>query len=798
MATFKRTVILAAAYLASGYVGLAFPYFESTVTLIWPPTGIVLAALLCWGLRVWPGAAIGAFAVNLTTGVPVETVALITIGNTLSGVVGAALLNRFSHGPVLGGPRDVVMFLLLGVAASALVSSLNGAAAICLTLLPDWTGFFQIWWGWWVGDLMGVLLFAPPLLLLATRPWQGRPLRWHVELGLVALGAAAISILVHSVGALARQEFLLLLVSLPFALWGVVRFGLLGAAVVNGAVCLTAVSFLAAGHSLFIVDDAQLSLLRFYGFFCLIGGISLLLAGFAEITLAAEIALPNPQRAGRIRRMRTALAVGCGAAGFAVSIAAAATLPGPSSGPLAQSAWQPLGILLAGASLSAALSLYLMSLTRTEERITQLVEERSQLLQQARLEAEAALAQAQQANRAKTEFLAHMSHELRSPLNAILGYAELSLTDPHSRGMPEQTRRFIATIGESGRHLVGVIGDILDLAKIETGSMSLERVPLDLRRMAADAVSIMTPQAHAQGNSLAVEVAPELHDRVIGDPVRIRQVVLNFLSNAAKFTTGGSILLRIDRLEDHAARTRVRFAVADNGIGIPKARQCELFEAFTQADMSITRKYGGTGLGLAISRKLVTAMGGSVGVRSETGAGSEFWFDLSLDKAEPVSDGRADPADRATDAPKPVPPMSLLVVEDSEINRFLAERLLENAGHRVVTAVDGLEAVEAVRRQDFDAVLMDIRMPVLDGIEATRRIRLLADPVKRSVPIIALTANVSDQDIAEYHAVGMNDCCAKPMSMAALSQALTSANRRTGGGMATGSIDRGSTVSGVR
>lgn len=771
MATLKRILILATAYFASGYVGLAFPYFESTVTLIWVPTGITLAALLCWGLRIWPGAAIGAFAVNLTTGVPLETVVLITIGNTLSGIVGATLLNRFSRGPALDGPRSVLAFLLLGVAASPLVSSAGGAAAICLTLLPDFTGYYEIWWGWWVGDLMGVLLFAPPLLLLATRPWRGRPPRWFVELGLVALGAVAISILVHSVEALARQEILLVLVSLPFALWGVVRFGLPGAAVVNGAVCLTAVSFLAAGQSLFIVDDVQFSLLRFYGYFSLIGCISLLLAGFAEVTLADEVALPDPRRADRIRRMRTALAIGCGVAGFAVSVAAAATLPMPSESP-ALSAWQPLGILLVGASLSATLSLYLMSLTRAEERITRLVEERSRLLQQARLDAEAALAQAQQANEAKTEFLAHMSHELRSPLNAILGYAELSLNDPHSRGMQEQTRRFIATIIESGQHLVGVIGDILDLSKIESGNMSLERVPFDLRRLAADAVSIMTPPARARGNSLAAEVAPDLHGRYLGDPVRVRQVILNFLSNAAKFTTDGSILLRIDCLQDQAAQTRVRIAVADNGIGIPKARQSELFEAFVQADMSITRKYGGTGLGLAISQKLVAAMGGSVGMRSEAGVGSEFWIDLMLDKAGPET---ADPALAAAPvpaAPQAAPSLSLLVVEDSEINRFLAERLLENAGHRVVTAADGLEAIAAVGRQDFDAVLMDIQMPVLDGIEATRRIRRLPDPVKRSVPIIALTANISDQDIAQYRAAGMNDCCGKPMSMAVLSKAL--------------------------
>lgn len=1026
---YSRILILAAAYFVSGYIGLAFPYFESTVTLIWPPTGIVLAALLCWGFRVWPGAAIGAFAVNLTTGVPLETVILITAGNTLAGVAGAAMLNRFSRGKEIDTPGTSALFLIFGVAASPLVSSLGGAATVSATLLQNWGSFFDIWRGWWIGDLMGVLLFAPPLLQLARRPWQGQPPLWFAEILFIALCVSAITVLVHSVDALASQEYLFIFVSLPFALWGAVRFGVFGTGIVNVAACLTAVAYLTSGSSFFIADDAQDSLLRFYGFFSVVGGLGLMLAAFCQTALATDGSGTEMKQSGRLRRIRTTLAIGCGALGLAISVAAATIVPEHTKGamlrdfryyalsfevslrtridqatnsliaiktlfeveasvsqdrfaatampwldrypaiqalewipavsggdrdafierarrdgveafdirelrdgqlrsaterdryfpvfyiaplagneaalgldlfsePVRQAAiataiatravavtevvdlvqgikgllvalpvttpdgdrlagialgvfdiqvlmsdahheatlpdridvhvmdyaarqegrllystdrrealedivlhpadvqlsdgyrsvfrvggrewvivvnpdgvfhglawnWQPLVILMVGALLSGALSLYLLSLTRSEERITRLVMERSRMLQQARLEAEAAMEQAQQANQAKSQFLAHMSHELRSPLNAILGYAELALNDPQSRELPPRTRGFITTIVESGRHLAGVVGNILDLSKIESGNLQVEQVPFDLREVASDLAAIMAGPVEQNGNRLSCEIDPDLPERVVGDPVLIRQVMLNFLSNAAKFTTGGVIRLEITFLGVTDESLSVRICVRDNGTGIAKAKQGQLFKAFAQGDMSTRRKYGGTGLGLAINQQLVAAMGGVIGLDSDEGAGSTFWFDIEFRKDGP----RASPLPAGKDA-QPSRSLSLLLVEDVDINRILAEQLLENAGHRVVSAVNGIEAVE---RENFDAVVMDIQMPELDGVEATERIRNMPDPVKRSVPIVALTANVATEDIARYREAGMDDCCAKPMQMEILSPIL--------------------------
>lgn len=1033
---YERILILAAAYFAAGYIGLKFPYFESTVTLIWPPTGIALAALLCWGMRVWPGVALGAFAVNLTTGVPLETVILISIGNTLCGATGAYLIREFSAGRHLNSLKSLALFLVFGVAASPLVSSLNGAATISLTLSGDWSGFRDVWWGWWVGDLMGVLLFAPPLLQIAKLPWKGKPLHWHAELMLLALGAIALSGLVHSTDILARQEFLFIFVSVPFALWGALRFGVLGAAIVNICVSTVAIAFLTVGASFFLQGDQQDNLVRFYGYFSVVGCGGLILAGAIESLMARQGAEAGDIVSRKLTRLRIAFAITAGAFGLALSIAAATVthdqlnrttqleferfvlsfesnlrltledsvdplfaikslfenqddmssetfdamvtpwlsrndtllalewlpsvtsadrtaftaevrsaerpdfdirerregalvsaaerptyypvryvvplrgneavvgfdlgssperydalqaaiaygdaamtepiqlvqdggtrlgvlvmLPayggdldqvlgfalgvyrlddllktvhrrsaipedvaihvvdagasddraqiysstglapnqirrtadrvaesgGGATGELSFGArrwtivaepnagsfnliwhWEPWAVLVFGSILSGILAFYLLSLTRTEAQIARLVEERTQLLESTKREAEEAMRQAKLASRAKSEFLAHMSHELRSPLNAILGYADLLLKGPPLHEDPKRTRTHVETIISSGRHLLSLIGDILDLSKIEAGQMSLERIAFDLRQVIEELVSIMALPADERNNTLRLEVPDNLHRWVTGDPVRVRQVLMNFLSNSVKFTDNGTIEVRIARKSEDDREMRLRFSIVDDGIGIPADKQAGIFDAFSQADLSTTRQYGGSGLGLAINKQLVKAMGGEIGLWSKEGIGSEFWFEITLLKAEPQ-----DPEQEAEDEEElDVPPMSLLVVEDIEVNRIMAQMMLENAGHRVETAENGAVAVEQVEKDQFDAVLMDVHMPVMDGLAATAAIRQLEDPVRRAVPIIALTADIASSNIQICLDAGMNHYCPKPFNMKALSKIL--------------------------
>ena len=378
------------------------------------------------------------------------------------------------------------------------------------------------------------------------------------------------------------------------------------------------------------------------------------------------------------------------------------------------------------------------------------------------------------ANKAKTEFLAHMSHELRSPLNAILGYAELCLTDPSIGELPPVARQYVDTIRSSGQHLLGLIGDILDLSKIEADQLVLEETCFNIRHAIEEIVSVMLLPAKENANQLELEEPADLHEWLLGDPVRIKQILMNFISNAVKFTRDGTIQVAIEILADEADSQHLRFSITDDGIGIPEEKQDQLFEAFTQAEETTTREYGGTGLGLAISKKLATAMDGEIGVTSSPGEGSCFWFATRFRKTEAPKE--KDQSDQLVDLQS----LRLLLVEDIKLNRIMAQRMLENAGHQVLTAEDGMKAIEAVKAHSFDAILMDIHMPKMDGIEATRHIKALEDPEKSSIPIVALTADIASSNIQEYLAVGMSHYCSKPINIKTLSHILLKVAKHQG------------------
>jgi two-component system, sensor histidine kinase len=373
------------------------------------------------------------------------------------------------------------------------------------------------------------------------------------------------------------------------------------------------------------------------------------------------------------------------------------------------------------------------------------------------------LGQLRRVGNARGEFLAAMSHEIRTPMTGVLGMADLLAQEP----LTGRQRKYLEAMQGSGRHLLSVINDILDFSRLESGRLELESIDFHVAEVVEGTRSLMHPLAVERGLQLRIDIAPAVQIPLRGDPLRVRQVLLNLVGNAVKFTEHGSVTVRVSgHASDHPQQVRVLFEVRDTGVGIEEARLAHLFAPFAQADASTTRQFGGSGLGLAISKRLVEAMGGTIGASSRSGAGSTFYFEVPLALGEPEA-----VTDDAAAQAAPIVPRRILVAEDVEINRDLLQAALARQGHDVVFAVNGAEAVELARDHDFDIVLMDVQMPVLDGVAATRRIRELPAP-RGTVPIVGLTANVMARERALYLGAGMDDCLGKPIQWDQLRAAL--------------------------
>jgi len=393
----------------------------------------------------------------------------------------------------------------------------------------------------------------------------------------------------------------------------------------------------------------------------------------------------------------------------------------------------------------------------------------SELLAQRRAELVRAKETAEAANQAKTDFLANISHEVRTPLNGIIGVTDLALDTE----LTSTQRDYLDMVKHSADELLQLINQLLDFAKIEAGKLTLEAQPIDLRQLVERTVRPLATRAAMKKLALICEISPNLPLCVTGDGMRLRQVIINLIENAIKFTPTGTIHLKAEPCALSAAAVGVCFSVIDSGIGIPREKHEIIFDAFAQADSSTTREFGGTGLGLAISSQLVGLMGGRIWLESHPGSGSAFHFTVAFGVAAEQPSIKVNESE--TVAPVSMVSLRVLVVDDNAVNRAVAAGLIEQQRHVVTLAENGREAVAAARGQRFDLILMDLQMPELDGLAATARIRETESALGRRTPIVAMTARAAEDDRARCLAGGMDDYVSKPVTKEKLLSAIARA-----------------------
>ena len=790
-------ILVAALYVAAAKLGFTMAFPAPQVTVVWPPTGIALAALLLLGRRIWPGIALGAFLANVTADETLATACGVTVGNTLEALVGAWALERAGFHPALDRLRDVLALVVRAAVGSTVVSATIGVTSLCLGAAQPWAAFASLWWVWWVGDAIGDLVMAPLLLVLATAPRiRVRPQRVAEAMVLAAaLFVVSVTLFAGRSG-MPMTGYPLHYTIFPFVIWSALRFGQRGSTSVTFAAAAVTIWSTTHGSGPFAMTPPHESLILLQLYMAVVAVTALLLgAAIAERDAAERRGAADYARLQKSEeRLRLALEAGhmgvwdwdvaTGAITWSESLEPIHGLArGAFSGTFEgfQALVHPEDRERVNRAITRALeegggydvefrnprpdgTVHWIAGKGTAVRdpaghavrmlgVGMDVTERRRLEEELRQRA----AQLADADRRKDEFLAMLAHELRNPLQPLTNALHLL---GHGNADKE---RFLAMASRQVTHLVRLVDDLLDVSRITQGKITLRKETVRLSELVAQAAETVRPSLESSGHSVSVSLPAE-PVQLDADPARLAQVLANLLSNAAKYTPpGGSIWLTAERAGDQVA-IRVR----DTGAGIDPELLPHVFDLFVQGDTPADRAPGGLGIGLTIVRRLVEMHGGRVEAHSAGGGrGSEFIVWLP---AAPRPFGEAIvPRDQRKDS-APVRGLRVLVVEDNQDSAESLAELLGLWGHQVHVALDGVTALELAERHRPDVVLSDVGLPGMDGYELARRLRDGRGPAR--AVLVALTGYGRDDDKRRALEAGFDHHVVKPPDAGVLEELL--------------------------
>ncbi|MEO5804530.1 MAG: response regulator [Verrucomicrobiota bacterium] len=794
LSTTTRVIILTAFYFIGGMLGKESSFMAGNVALVWPPAGIALAAILLFGNRFWPGVALGAVLFSFLNGTPIGFFTLGTaIGNSLGAIICAFLLKRMvDFHTSLDRVRDVAGFVFLACLLGTTVNAAFNVVSLCYAGEIPWDAMLSSMLAWWVPNAMAGLVIAPVILT-----W-GSPshLKWNPKFIVEAILCSAGLILgtlvsFNSWHVYGIQTYPLAYLPYPFLVWGALRFGQRGATTGTLVVSSLAILALLQKRGPFVTDNEQDSLILIGSYIGILAVTNMLLAAAATERQRAEEA--RRQSADRFRVVASATNDAIWDWDLVTNVVwrneGMHTLFGYAENKVGRemnwwyeqihpddkdqvvfSLWQFIKSddKLWSAEYRCrrndgtyASVLDRAYLTRDDnQRPVRVIGATMDITERKSIEAALAKARdaALSAARQKSEFLAKMSHEIRTPMNGVIGMTGLLRDTP----LNPQQRDFADTIHSSADSLLTIINDVLDFSKIEAGKLTFEIHDFDLHESVESTLELLAGEAHQRGIELAGSVDPNTPTCVRGDLGRLRQVLTNLVSNAIKFTDKGEVVIHAALENETETQLTVRFEVTDTGIGIAPQAQALLFQSFSQADSSTTRKYRGTGLGLAIAKQLVQMMSGEIGVVSEVGRGSKFWFTVKLEKQTRAM--------AAVDTHQLIN-KRVLIVDDNATNREILHHQVVAWKMRNDSAAQGNSALEQLRcaaadNDPYDIAILDLQMPEMDGLALARAIK--SDPTISKTRIIILSSLGQSLDENTLRAAGIDECLFKPVKQSRL------------------------------